>query len=50
MQELTKFEIDTHNIIINQVLYDDEGEHPSPICPSDILVQTRSLTINRHAL
>lgn len=28
MQELTKFEIDTHNIIINQVLYDEEGAFP----------------------
>lgn len=31
VQELTKFEIDTHNIIINQVLYDEEGLHASSI-------------------
>lgn len=26
IQELAKFEIDAHNIVINQVIYDDEGE------------------------
>jgi len=31
VQELTRFEIDTHNIIINQVLYDVEGTQTSSI-------------------
>ena len=26
VQELTRFEIDTHNIVINQVIFDEEGE------------------------
>lgn len=29
MQELNKFEIDSHNVIINQVLYDEEGAFTS---------------------
>lgn len=28
VQELARFEIDTHNIVINQVLYKEEGESP----------------------
>ena len=32
VQELAKFEIDTHNIIINQVLYDEEGQASTCFC------------------
>lgn len=39
VQELAKFEIDTHNIIINQVLFDDEGT-VSCICTVDVLFQS----------
>lgn len=28
VQELARFEIDTHNIVINQVLFKEEGEIP----------------------
>lgn len=31
MQELAKFEIDSHNIIINQVIFDEEGKYKNQL-------------------
>lgn len=42
VQELTKFEIDTHNIIINQVLYDEEDVE-SKLLKARMRMQTKYL-------
>jgi arsenite-transporting ATPase len=31
VQELAKFEIDSHNIIINQVIFDEEGKYKNQL-------------------
>lgn len=38
VQELARFEIDTHNIVINQVLFPDDGMALAPhvLCPESV--------------
>lgn len=49
VQELAKFEIDTHNIIINQVLYDEDGEftcsHTSFYPWNNFFIRTRVINL-----
>ena len=50
VQELTKFGIDTHNVVVNQMLFPDPAEKPCRLCAARVRIQAKYIDQVRKSL